>query len=115
MNCPSRTEHDPDRPDWNQNPPVLSPDLTARQDLNGRINATQFRELSSHFSSLGFAAGADEGPEKGLDVPPGSKHRPPFADAKLPRDYYEGGDVKFLGGTWLAMVAASGENKKNGV
>ncbi|EER23285.1 hypothetical protein D8B26_001374 [Coccidioides posadasii str. Silveira] len=89
MNCPSRTEHDPDRPDWNQNPPVLSPDLTARQDLNGRINATQFRELSSHFSSLGFAAGADEGPEKGLDVPPGSKHRPPFADAKLPRDYYE--------------------------
>lgn len=39
MNCPSRTEDDLVHPDWNQNPPTFSADLTTRQDLNGIVNA----------------------------------------------------------------------------
>ncbi|EEP81941.1 conserved hypothetical protein [Uncinocarpus reesii 1704] len=89
MNCPSRTEHDPIHPDWNQNPPFLSPDLTAREDLNGRVNTTQIREASSHFSALGLAVGGNEGLEKGLDVPPALKATRPLADAKFRRGYYE--------------------------
>lgn len=38
MNCPSRTDEPPRDAGWNQNPPVLSSDLTTRQDLNGIVN-----------------------------------------------------------------------------
>ncbi|KAL8796272.1 MAG: hypothetical protein Q9195_001387 [Heterodermia aff. obscurata] len=39
MNCPSRTDDDVDRSDWNQNPSSLAADLTTRQDLNGIVNS----------------------------------------------------------------------------
>lgn len=68
----------------------MSPDLTAREDFNGRVNATQLREASSHFSSLGATAGVDEGLEKGYDIPPFSLASPSLADAKLPRAHHEG-------------------------
>ena len=38
MNCPSRTDRCESHPDWNQNPALLSPDLTTRADLNGMVN-----------------------------------------------------------------------------
>jgi hypothetical protein len=38
MNCPSRTDRCESHPDWNQNPALLSPDLTTRADLNGVVN-----------------------------------------------------------------------------
>ena len=59
MNCPSRTDDDLVHPDWNQNPPYLSPDLTTRQDLNGISNA---RELQDRAVLVGVSfAGWDEG------------------------------------------------------
>jgi len=47
MNCPSRTESPLDHPEWNQNPPPLTADLTTRQDLNGIANAREQREHGS--------------------------------------------------------------------
>ncbi|KAL3468934.1 ZIP zinc transporter-domain-containing protein [Aspergillus californicus] len=43
MNCPSRTDDTLPHCDWNQNPPLLAPDLTTRQDLNGISNIRQFK------------------------------------------------------------------------
>ncbi|KAI1940066.1 hypothetical protein LOZ58_000057 [Ophidiomyces ophidiicola] len=90
MNCPSRTENDFLHPHWNQNPPLLSADLTPREDLNGRVNATQLRDASAGASSPAVPTGADEGPEKSLDAPPSSRPACPLADAKLLREYREG-------------------------
>ncbi|KAK2836923.1 hypothetical protein FQN49_006587, partial [Arthroderma sp. PD_2] len=85
MNCPSRTDEDLVHPDWNQNPPFLPPDLTKREDLNGRVNDRQCRngrDLSS--SSLECPGGAFESHDMTIETTP----RPatlPFADAKLAR------------------------------
>ncbi|KAJ9605527.1 NRAMP-like transporter smf-3 [Cladophialophora chaetospira] len=43
MNCPSRTDETEAHPDWNQNPQVLSSDLTTRADLNGIVNLREQR------------------------------------------------------------------------
>ncbi|GAD94454.1 transporter protein smf2 [Paecilomyces variotii No. 5] len=53
MNCPSRTDDTLDRPDWNQNPPLLNADGTTREDLNGISNA---REQRDHASKAAGAA-----------------------------------------------------------
>ncbi|KAL8740244.1 MAG: hypothetical protein Q9190_007033 [Brigantiaea leucoxantha] len=46
MNCPSRTEEEPEHVGWNQNPPVLAADLTTREDLNGVANSRTRRRAS---------------------------------------------------------------------
>ncbi|KAJ0301003.1 hypothetical protein COL516b_008181 [Colletotrichum fioriniae] len=44
MNCPSRNDDITlEHPDWNQNPPFLSADLTTCEDLNGIANAREQR------------------------------------------------------------------------
>ncbi|KAF3482511.1 uncharacterized protein GIQ15_05270 [Arthroderma uncinatum] len=85
MNCPSRTDEDLVHPDWNQNPPFLPPDLTKREDLNGRVNDRQGRngrDLSS--SSLECPGGAFESHVMTIETTP-SPATAPFADAKLAR------------------------------
>merc|ERR1711939_824150 len=49
MNCPSRPDEIEGHPDWNQNPHVLSSDLTTRADLNGLVN---LRAQRGHDSNL---------------------------------------------------------------
>ncbi|KAL4890654.1 ZIP zinc transporter-domain-containing protein [Aspergillus ambiguus] len=44
MNCPSRTDDTLLHFDWNQNPPLLAPDLTTRQDLNGISNVREHKQ-----------------------------------------------------------------------
>lgn len=44
MNCPSRTDDTLLHDEWNQNPPLLAPDLTTRQDLNGIANARENKD-----------------------------------------------------------------------
>lgn len=44
MNCPSRTDDTLLHDEWNQNPPLLAPDLTTRQDLNGIANVRENRD-----------------------------------------------------------------------
>lgn len=48
MSCPSRTEQPADRSEWNQSPPLLSADLTTRQDFGGTVNAPARRRTLSH-------------------------------------------------------------------
>lgn len=57
MNCPSRTDDTLDHPGWNQNPPPLSPDTTARNDFNGTANSKAHRK---HAASTSSAAGVDD-------------------------------------------------------
>ncbi|KAI1922060.1 NRAMP-like transporter smf-3 [Ophidiomyces ophidiicola] len=54
MNCPSRTDNSLDNPGWNQNPPLLTADLTTRQDLNGIANSRERRgkQFGSNGSEL---------------------------------------------------------------
>ncbi|WYZ37696.1 hypothetical protein EsH8_II_001202 [Colletotrichum jinshuiense] len=48
MNCPSRNDDITlEHPDWNQNPPFLSADLTTCEDLNGIANAREQRRARS--------------------------------------------------------------------
>ncbi|KGO74784.1 Zinc/iron permease [Penicillium italicum] len=44
MNCPSRTDDTLLHDGWNQNPRLLSPDLTTRQDLNGISNTRENKD-----------------------------------------------------------------------
>ncbi|PGH18262.1 hypothetical protein AJ79_00601 [Helicocarpus griseus UAMH5409] len=81
MNCPSRTDECPEHPEWNQNPPLLTGDLTTREDLNGIVNSRAFRnELS-----LADSRCSDETQNLDcfLDRPPRSKDPAPgwVADA----------------------------------
>lgn len=63
MNCPSRTDDTLEHDGWNQNPPLLAPDLTTCQDLNGIVNARKNRVGG------GGSSGLYKGPEW-VDVPP---------------------------------------------
>ena len=47
MNCPSHTDDPIDQPQWNQSPPLLSRDLTTRQDMNGRANGREHRDRTT--------------------------------------------------------------------
>ena len=82
MNCPSRTDDTLEHTDWNQNPPVLAPDLTTRQDLNGISNA---RELHARAALAGaslagwdeaIAAARESEPDKKIPVPWGASLTP---------------------------------------
>lgn len=44
MNCPSRTDDTLEHDEWNQNPPLLAPDLTTCQDLNGIVNVREDKD-----------------------------------------------------------------------
>ncbi|KAJ5169023.1 Zinc/iron permease [Penicillium canariense] len=44
MNCPSRTDDTLLNDEWNQNPPLLAPDLTTCQDLNGIVNTRENKD-----------------------------------------------------------------------
>lgn len=82
MNCPSRTDDTLEHTDWNQNPPVLAPDLTTCQDLNGISNA---RELHARAALAGaslagwdeaIAAARESEPDKKRPVPRGASLTP---------------------------------------
>ncbi|KGO42932.1 Zinc/iron permease [Penicillium expansum] len=53
MNCPSRTDDTLLHDGWNQNPRLLSPDLTTRQDLNGISNTRENKDDDSGPGTLG--------------------------------------------------------------
>lgn len=61
MNCPSRTDDTLLHDEWNQNPPLLAPDLTTRQDLNGTVNSCENKNDEKG------AAGHDGGLDWGYD------------------------------------------------
>lgn len=52
MNCPSRTDDTLEHDGWNQNPPLLAPDLTTCQDLNGIVNARKNQDDRGESSAL---------------------------------------------------------------
>lgn len=52
MNCPSRTDDTLQHDEWNQNPPLLAPDLTTCQDLNGIANTRENKDGRRGFSAL---------------------------------------------------------------
>ncbi|KAL1958978.1 hypothetical protein VTO42DRAFT_3219 [Malbranchea cinnamomea] len=81
MNCPSRTDESPLHPEWNQNPPFLPADLTTREDLNGIVNARQFRKKDECAAPdfTGLLGRAMELETEESSFPPS----PPFASAKL--------------------------------
>ncbi|OJD14412.1 hypothetical protein AJ78_05237 [Emergomyces pasteurianus Ep9510] len=82
MNCPSRTDQCPDHPDWNQNPPSLTSDLTTCEDLNGLVNSRAHRNQTSPSSG---SPGCCDGPQnqESLEKPASHYHPPhaPSADA----------------------------------
>lgn len=63
MNCPSRTDDTLEHDQWNQNPPLLAPDLTTCQDFNGIVNARENGDVGR--GSFGLHGGI-----KWKDVPP---------------------------------------------
>ena len=76
MNCPSRTDEQPENERWNQNPPRLAADLTTREDLNGTVNRRTQRCTDS----------ADVGPAIELpefELPPDHGLEQPLGDASL--------------------------------
>lgn len=60
MNCPSRTDDSIKHPGWNQNPPLLAPDLTTREDLNGISNARELLDRGG-LEGVSFAGWDEEG------------------------------------------------------
>jgi hypothetical protein len=52
MNCPSRTDDTLEHDEWNQNPPLLAPDLTTCQDFNGIVNARENEDAKRGASGL---------------------------------------------------------------
>lgn len=56
MNCPSRNDDTLEHPEWNQNPPPFSPDITTRNDFNGLANSRVHRK---HADNTGSAIGED--------------------------------------------------------
>jgi hypothetical protein len=63
MNCPSRTDDTLEHDEWNQNPPLLAPDLTTCQDFNGIVNARENQDDRGVSSGL-------RGGIRWKDVPP---------------------------------------------
>ncbi|WEW60789.1 NRAMP-like transporter smf-3 [Emydomyces testavorans] len=62
MNCPSRTNNPLDNPGWNQNPPLLTADLTTRQDLNGIANTRERRRKQTGSNGLELDPIQDKSP-----------------------------------------------------
>lgn len=98
MNCPSRTDDTLDHPDWNQNPPPLSADVTTRQDLNGIANSREQRDHAPMTKGRGddpFAVevqqAQDTADAEPVEKPSGgvmlatTGHEPPKSDSKSPR------------------------------
>ncbi|KAF9890469.1 hypothetical protein FE257_005874 [Aspergillus nanangensis] len=75
MNCPSRTDDTLLHCEWNQNPPLLAPDLTTRQDLNGISNTRVHKEgfglnaQSSVFEDMDSISSQWKDPEKNGPLP----------------------------------------------
>ncbi|KAG5290581.1 plasma membrane zinc ion transporter [Histoplasma capsulatum G186AR] len=72
MNCPSRTDESPGHPQWNQNPPSLTADLTTCEDLNGTVNSRSYRNRDSH-----LRCDSTQNPDSLMGRPPSENHRPP--------------------------------------
>ncbi|QSS65919.1 plasma membrane zinc ion transporter, partial [Histoplasma capsulatum] len=72
MNCPSRTDESPGHPQWNQNPPSLTADLTTCEDLNGTVNSRSYRNRESH-----LRCDSTQNPDSLMGRPPSENHRSP--------------------------------------
>lgn len=88
MNCPSRTDEIPSHPEWNQNPPFLTGDLTTRQDLNGLINTRVIRPESDLLGN-GSSDGMEDN-EGFSNRPPGKNCQPPKSAENCPFYYRKG-------------------------
>ncbi|KAF3394674.1 Zinc-regulated transporter 2 [Penicillium rolfsii] len=90
MNCPSRTDDTLEHDEWNQNPPLLAPDLTTCQDFNGMVNVRENQDDGGNSSRLNRGFQWKDVPpfketEKGNSLPSGrgmtltlSGHPAPF-------------------------------------